>query len=119
MRIISQNGNYDLPYGICILSVNDKYINATVGMGCVVIAEYGSAEKVKKAMDLLHQEYIGGMPSLVIDNNSALDEEAMKALWESTSEVIARPADDSSIEVHMLPRVFRFPADDEIEVSNE
>ena len=65
---------------------------------------------------MLHREYTGIMPSLVIDNDSMLDEKDMKALWESTRGVIARPVAGGNIEVHMLPRVFRFPADDEIEV---
>ena len=70
-------------------------------------------------MDMLLREYIGVMPSLIIDNNSGLDSESMKTLRESTGGVIIRPADGGNLYVHMLPRVFRFPADDEIEVYHD
>ena len=83
------------------------------------MAEYSNAEKAQKAMDMLHREYTGIMPSLVIDNDSMLNQKDMKALLELTKGAIVRPANPGDIEVHMLPRVFRFPADDEIEVYHD
>lgn len=122
MRIISQNGKIDVPYEVMELRVFDSTITMCMvgdtGKSSV-LAEYGNTEKAQKAMDMLHQEYSGIMPSLVINNNSAFDEKDMEALLESTKGAIVRPADSGDIEVHMLPRVFRFPADDEIEVYHD
>ena len=56
------------------------------------------------------------MPSLVIDMNAKFDEESMKALINSTAGVVVKPANDGDIDVHMLPRIFQFPTDDDIEV---
>ena len=119
MRIISQDCDKDLPYESSEVIVDDKCIIAISSSLPRLMAEYSNAEKAQKAMDMLHREYTGIMPSLVIDNDSMLNQKDMKALLELPKGAIVRPANPGDIEVHMLPRVFRFPADDEIEVYHD
>lgn len=119
MRIISQNGKIDVPYEIAAFHATDYivYMNMAgeTGKG-TIMAEYSAPEKTKMAMDILHREYTGIMPSLMIDKGANFNPEDMEALKKSLTGAIVRPAKQGDVEVHMLPRVFRFPADDEIEV---
>ena len=67
MRIISQDGTIDVPYEISSLSMAvGKYEdvehaaiychNSSTAMG-TKMAEYGSKEKAKKAMEMLREQY--------------------------------------------------------------
>ena len=61
MRIISQNGIADIPYdlyGVRQLSSNlSKIIAFNNSDEYLVMAEYSSVEKAKKAMEMLHEAY--------------------------------------------------------------
>ena len=68
MRIISQDGTIDVPYEISSLSMAvGKYENvehaaifchnSSTAMG-IKMAEYGSKEKAKKAMEMLREAWI-------------------------------------------------------------
>ena len=116
MRIISQDCDKDLPYESSEVIVDDKCIIAISSSLPRLMAEYSNAEKAQKAMDMLHREYVRVMPSLVIDRNAALDSKSINKLYEATGGVIIQPGNQGDINVHMLPRVFRFPEDNEIEV---
>lgn len=95
MRIISQNGRIDFPYENFSLSITkDNCIVATRDtvasiseISISVIAEYSTEAKARKAMEMLHEKY---------------------------REVTIYPFSDKSSTVS--PKIFRFPADDEIEV---
>lgn len=95
MRIISQNGKIDFPYESFSLSITkDNCIVATRDtiasiseISVSVIAQYSTEEKAKKAMNMLHEKYM---------------------------EVTIYPFSNKSSTIP--PKVFRFPADDEIEV---
>lgn len=118
MRIISQNGKYDVPYedGELICESNMVLYN---GFSHVPrpIAEYSSPQKAKKAMEMLHREYIGIMPSLIISDCNFLQEDLEELSKSMVGGQIMVPSQgEGRVEYHMLPRIFRFPADDEIEV---
>jgi len=120
MRIVSQNGKYDAPYEQCIISVRGGMITAEIpstnSSTCsFLMGEYSPPEKVQKAMEMLHREYVGIMPSLIISDRgvSPADLEELKQSMVG-GQIIQ--AGQGSVEYHMLPRIFRFPADDEIEV---
>lgn len=119
MRIISQNGMIDVPYEMTALHCTETIIQMNMvgetGKG-TLIAEYSTPEKTQKAMALLHREYIGIMPSLMIDNGNNFDAESMEILKNSTEGMFIKPANPRDVEVHILPRLFRFPSEDEIEV---
>lgn len=66
MRIISQNGVYDLPYDKCIVQIDGREINASpIGEpdSYYQMASYSTQEKAEDVMDnlhaalILHEEY--------------------------------------------------------------
>lgn len=69
MRIISQSGT-DYPYEqICIQIQNNQIKCKTCNSDRVdLLAVYSSAEKARKAMEMLHMGYLGLMPSLIISD---------------------------------------------------
>lgn len=97
MRVISQDGYTDIPYEDFVFSATDdwkikvaKDMVYTTGQGKLrVIAEYSSIEKVLKVMELLREAYL--------------------KFAHATN-------DDSFYTFFDNPKVFRFPADDEVQV---
>lgn len=57
MRLISQNGEIDVPYEIASLSRTGNIIKAYVQMISMVMARYSTDEKAKKVMEMLHRAY--------------------------------------------------------------
>lgn len=107
MRIISQNGRYDVPYEQCIISARGGMISAEIpstnSSTCsFLMGEYSSLEKVQKAIGMLHQFY---------DSNEFMkncnSEETFKLMRGILSEKDFKKTTSS---------IFRFPADEEIEV---
>ena len=97
MRVISQDGYTDIPYEDFVFSATDdwkikvaKDVVYITGQGKLrVIAEYSSREKVLKVMELLREAYLK----------------------------FAHATNDNSFYTFFdNPKVFRFPADDEVKV---
>lgn len=60
MRLISQNGEFDVPYEIAALSRTENIIRVyvpIVGEKGTVMARYSTDEKAKKVMEMLHRAY--------------------------------------------------------------
>lgn len=106
MRIISQNGKYDIPYEhfVFITEQNMIYAVSIAGSGTnqLLMAEYTRPKEAQKTIEMLHDKYdsiefmkVSGTP------------ETFKAMAMSLSEVEFNEATGST---------FRFPEDDEIEV---
>ena len=60
MRLISQNGEFDVPYEIAALSRTENIIRVyvpIVGEKGTVMARYLTDEKAKKVMEMLHRAY--------------------------------------------------------------
>lgn len=97
MRIISQNGNVDLPYEkTLIFNATETVLARCEGYGKgIVLGEYSSMEKVCKAMEMLRNTYTTKewKPSVVNKNGEVLEE--MQFFDEK--------------------RYFQFPKDDEVE----
>lgn len=97
MRVISQDGYTDIPYEDFVFSATDdwkikvaKDVVYITGQGKLrVIAEYSSREKVLKVMELLRESYL---KFAHVTNN------------------------DSFYTFFDNPKVFQFPADDEVKV---
>ncbi len=106
MRVISQDGTIDIPYDYFSLSmsigkykdVEEAYIycrNLSSPIG-TKLAEYSAEAKAVKAMEMLRKEYLKYME---IEGHADL-----------TGQGIIQP------NFWVLPKVFRFPQDEEIEV---
>lgn len=107
MRIISQSGMIDLPYeqvGLVIssesLEPENKYsilaYSGTMDRIPSRIAEYSTPEKAKKAMEMLHDKWLSRME--------------LEGGWNYTKGYYIQP------NFWVLPKVFQFPQDEEIEV---
>lgn len=126
MRVISQDGNIDVPYEQISIEVRDNEIwcgyNATLGKDCIAkrFAIYSTEEKAEKSMQKLHEAY--APEPLFIHKDVSPDKRATageiswaQALDEMHTRMFVRPIPDSSIEqVYTGNVVFRFPQEDEI-----
>lgn len=106
MRVISQNGTMDVPYEtgsfnmICAELVEPKRTNiychhSSIGVA-IKIAEYSTEAKAIKAMEMLRTVYESRME---LDGG-----------YDSVHKCYVQP------NFWVLPKVFQFPQDDEIEV---
>lgn len=102
MRIISQDGKCDYPYENSTLFIDYmdgrvvKIVPYTGGCKGTKIATYSTEEKAKKSMEVLRKEYLKYME---IEGSADL-----------TGQGVIQP------NFWVLPKVFQFPQDDEIEV---
>ncbi len=96
MRVISQDGTIDVPYENFAFGITlDNYISAVVDTAVRptevvngIMAKYSSREKALKVMELLRESYLK----------------------------FAHATNDNSFYTFFdNPKVFRFPADDEVE----
>lgn len=99
MRVISQDGTLDFPYELSTIRVYNEIIS--MGMckddSCrSIIARYSTEEKAIKAIEMLREEYLKYME--------------IEGHVELTGHGIIQP------NFWVLPKVFQFPQDDEIEV---
>lgn len=70
MRLISQNGEFDVPYEIATLSKTENIIRVyvpIVGEKGTIMAAYSTEEKAEKAMEML---YLGYHEAVTYDNVS-------------------------------------------------
>ena len=88
MRLISQNGNVDIPYDKVILLHAQDYVMARVGDKEYLMGEYSSMKKSYKAMEMVRKRYLDYL------------EVNLGTFWYSND----------------YPKVFQFPADEEVEV---
>ena len=124
MRVISQDGTMDVPYEISSFSMAvGKYENVehavifcynySTSMG-TKMAEYGSKEKAKKAMEMLRDAYIG-MP-IVMQNVDVSEDMAKEFERLKKCGVIVQAENQPSKVDFISNAIFQFPQDDEIEV---
>ena len=121
MRVISQDGTMDVPYEISSFSMAvGKYENVehavifcynySTSMG-TKMAEYGSKEKAKKAMEMLRDTYQYGKRVAVPKfDESGIDKEDDIALYNT------RLINDFFKGGTYVPtKVFQFPKDEDVE----
>ena len=124
MRVISQDGTMDVPYEISSFSMAvGKYENVehavifcynySTSMG-TKMAEYGSKEKARKAMEMLRDAYIG-MP--IVMQNVDISEGVMKEFERLKKCGIVVQTENQPSKIECISNaIFQFPQDDEIEV---
>ena len=104
MRIISQDGTIDVPYEMVVIQRFEEdiyFLNRNLTgvedlINDIRLAEYSTEEKAIKAMEMLREVYLKYME---IEGHADL-----------TGQGIIQP------NFWVLPKVFQFPQDDEIEV---
>lgn len=58
MRLVSQNGNVDIPYNKAILLHAQDYVMARIGDKEYLMGEYSSMEKSYKAMEIMQKQFL-------------------------------------------------------------
>lgn len=98
MRVISQNGEVDFPYERIMVMQNFDNVIAVTDLQetQIVLGRYSSAEKAEKAIEILRGEYLKYME---IEGHADI-----------TGAGIIQP------NFWVLPKIFQFPKDDEVEV---
>lgn len=96
MRIISQSGRIDIPYEVAVVYVEYESIIAKVGDERYAMGNYSTGEKAEKAMEMLRTAYLSRME---LDGG-----------YDMVHGCYVQP------NYWVLPKVFQFPQDDEIEV---
>ena len=123
MRVISQDGTMDVPYEISYFSMAvGKYENVehavifcynySTSMG-TKMAEYGSKEKAKKAMEMLRDAYIG-MP--IVMQNVDVSEDVSREFERLKKCGIMVQTDNQPSKVEYINNaIFQFPTEEELE----
>ena len=126
MRVISQDGTMDVPYEISSFSMAvGKYENVehavifcynySTSMG-TKMAEYGSKEKAKKAMEMLRDAYIG-MP--IVMQNVDVSEDVAKEFERLKKCGIMVQTENQPSKIECISNaIFQFPQDEDVEISN-
>ena len=96
MRVISQHGNVDLPYEQIVVCHTMESVIALYNGEKYVLGEYSFKEKAYKAMEMLREKYLSRME---LDGG-----------YDIVNKCYVQP------NYWVLPKVFQFPQDNEIEV---
>ena len=106
MRLVSQDGMIDVPYEISALSIGRMDESATIYVRSklldekpCVFATYSTEAKVLKVMEMLREEYL-------------------KHIYGSGGEMATRDLYIPPF-AFIPPKVFKFPADEEVEAQDE
>ena len=98
MRIVSQDGHYDIPYAQAVLSRGDKTIYAdAMNVENMIMASYSSSEKAIKAMEMCRKHYATAEYNrrIIPEGDTLVDMEIAKELLASGF-------------------IFQFPAEEEV-----
>lgn len=96
MRIISQSGRFDIPYEKAVVYLEYESVIAKVGDERYAMGNYSTEEKAVKAMEMLREKYESRME---LDGG-----------YDIVHKCYVQP------NFWVLPKVFQFPQDEEIEV---
>ncbi len=117
MRLISQNGEFDVPYEIASLSRTGNIIRAyvpMVGEKGTVMALYSTDGKAKKVMEMLHNAYTGAFFAQNIEVPEDVEKEFMKMASTKGFGIIKTMINSPDMKFEPANIVFRFPKDDEV-----
>ena len=115
MRVISQEGfcYQDIPYeySAFYMSTSGNHIYANCNGIVYSLAEYTTAKKAEKAMEMLHEAYTGA--PFIIKNTEVPDDlaEQLKDLRNGIITILDR---EDNVKIEQMNTVFRFPAEDEM-----
>lgn len=114
MRVISQNGNVDLPYEQITVCHAMENVIALRNDKEYVLGKYSSQEKAYKAMEMLREAYTSMpivMQNVTISEDMAKEFERLKKCG-----VIVRAENQPSKVDFINNAIFQFPQDEDVEV---
>lgn len=117
MRVISQDGTFDMPYEMSIVWCEDAGAVLLQPIGETgeyqTFAKYSTEEKAKKAMEMLRDTYIG-MP--IAMQNVDISEDVAKEFERLKKCGLLVRADNRPSKVECINNViFQFPTEEELE----
>lgn len=123
MRVISQDGFYDLPYENVGISLNANNRNQVIAWSASdfckedlysVMGNYSTEEKAKKAMEMLRTEYAGKFVTNA-DISEDFNERLKELMKGGFGTVVVKETNDCRVEFNNLNGYFQFPADEDVE----
>lgn len=102
MRVISQDGNVDLPYEQIVVCHAMESVIALYNGEKYVLGKYSSKEKAYKAMEMLRKSY---------ENNEFYHHTSTTDTFKDVANLLSNEEFDKATR-----ECFQFPQDDEIEV---
>ena len=111
MRIISQNGKFDLPYENLAIFVEYENVIARFENERHLLAQYSSEAKTIKAMEILRETYVG-MP-LVMQNVTISEDVAKEFERLKKCGIMVRTENQPSKVDFINNAIFQFPQDDD------
>ena len=113
MRVISQTGD-DIPYERCVFTIFGEFVYAAPIYNLenkFVVASYSTQEKAEKAMQMLHEAYIGAP---FIMKNVEVPVGFAEQLKNMRSGFITVVDHGDNVRIEPMNIVFRFPQEDEV-----
>ena len=118
MRLISQNGNFDIPYDEIVVELFDKCVvgrlKEYIGRD-IILGAYSTEEKAQKAMDMLRTAYTGRCVTTA-DIPDDFEEQLRELMKGGFGTVVVKDTNDSIVEFDNLNGYFQFPQDEDVEV---
>lgn len=117
MRLVSQNGEFDVPYENAVLSRAGNIIRVyvpIVGEKGTVMAHYSTEEKAEKAMEMLRNTYTGALFAQNIEITEDIEKEFMKMASTKGFGIIKTMVNSPDIKFEPANIAFHFPKDDEV-----
>lgn len=118
MRIISQNGNVNLPYDLVAIFVSGNNINAMFAGSRqktpYLMASYSTKENCEKAMRMLNNTYTGAFYGLDIDILGEDVEELEKTIARKGFGIIRVYSNNQEVKFEPANIIFRFPEDEDV-----
>lgn len=116
MRIISQDGIYDLPYDKCTIWVErNEIIVIPIGEpdSSYPMAIYSTQEKAEKAMQLLHEAY-SGMP-IILQNVKTIEQGKIREMGNILKDFVCVNVPNEPSKFQCINKtVFRFPKEENL-----
>lgn len=118
MRVISQDGRLDFPYENSVVFISPReetivQVQMTGDDDSVMMAQYSTEEKAKKAMEMLRVAYAGKFITNA-DIPEDFNETIKTAMKGGFGTVIVKDSCDR-VEFNNLNGYFQFPAEEELE----
>lgn len=122
MRVISQDGTFDIPYEMVVIQrfrnaiyfLNRNLTGVEDLINDIPLAEYATEEKAVKAMEMLRDTYIG-MP--IVMQNVDVSEDVVKEFERLKKCGIMLQTENQPSKVDFINNaIFQFPKDDEVKV---
>ena len=121
MRVISQDGTLDMPYEQVIIQrferdiyfLNNNLTGVEQLVSDMVVAKYSTAEKAKKAMEMLRDAYIG-MP--IVMQNVDISEDVAREFERLKKCGIMVQTENQPSKIECISNaIFQFPTEEELE----